>query len=82
MTIPSDVAEGSYSGTVIISGASGKKKDKDKKKDEADWMKKIGGFFGQKAGTETKIDGKDIEAMIPKDVMEKIANFIKENAEK
>jgi len=64
-----------------VLGSLGGKKKKDKKEEETDWAKKISGFFSQKGETETKIDGKDIEAMIPKDVVEKITKFIKEKAE-
>ncbi|OLS32774.1 MAG: hypothetical protein HeimAB125_05490 [Candidatus Heimdallarchaeota archaeon AB_125] len=65
---------------LIITGATGKKKDK-KKDEETDWMKKIGGFFAKEAKSDTTFDGKDIEAMIPKDVIEKISKFIKEKSE-
>jgi hypothetical protein len=63
---------------LIITGATGKKKKKDD--DEKDWAKKIEGFF-KKSDTETKITGKDIESMIPKDVVDKITKFIQEKAE-
>ncbi len=60
---------------LIISGASGKKKDK--KEDETDWMKKIGSFIGKK-DDKIKVDGKEITEMIPKEIIDKITKFIAE----
>ena len=44
-------------------------------------MKKIGGFFAKEAKSETAFDGKDIEAMIPKEIIDKITKFVKEKTE-
>ena len=65
----------------ILGSLGGRKKKKKKEgKEEVDWKKKMGDFLGKKS-EDTSFDAKEIEKMIPKEVIDKITKFIKEKAD-